>query len=144
MYIVYIDFDTSKKLVILYVYYVHPYRLIISTGDRRLSTEIITPAAAAIGGGFFGGVLFGYAVKKVVKLIAVIAGLFIAGLAYLQYQQIASFDWNRIEVMANTAMGNITTYLSNSQDAAALAMSNVGIPLTGSTSAGFAVGFMKG
>ena len=109
-----------------------------------MSTEIITSAAAAVGGGFFGGLLFGYAIKKVVKLIAVIAGLFIAGLAYLQYQQIASFDWNRIEVMANTAMGNITTYLSNSQDAAALAMSNVGIPLTGSTSAGFAVGFMKG
>jgi uncharacterized membrane protein (Fun14 family) len=41
--------------------------------------------------------VFGYAIKKVVKLIAVIAGLFIAGLAYLQYQQIASFDWNRID-----------------------------------------------
>jgi uncharacterized membrane protein (Fun14 family) len=36
----------------------------------------------ASSGGFFGGLLFGYAVKKVVKLIAVIAGLFIAGLAY--------------------------------------------------------------
>jgi uncharacterized membrane protein (Fun14 family) len=40
-----------------------------------------------VGGGFFRGLLFGYAIKKVVKLIAVIAGLFIAGLAYLQYQQ---------------------------------------------------------
>jgi uncharacterized membrane protein (Fun14 family) len=39
--------------------------------------------SATVGGGFFGGLLFGYAIKKVAKLIAVIAGLFIAGLAYL-------------------------------------------------------------
>jgi uncharacterized membrane protein (Fun14 family) len=109
-----------------------------------LSSDVITPISAIVGGGFFGGLLLGYAIKKVVKIIAVIVGLFIAGLAYLQYQQIAAFDWNRIEVMASTAVGDITTYLSNSQDAAVLAMSNFGIPLTGSMSAGFAVGFMKG
>jgi uncharacterized membrane protein (Fun14 family) len=86
----------------------------------------------------------GYAIKRVVKLIAVIAGLFIAGLAYLQYQQIASFDWDRIEAMASTVVGNITTQISNSEEAAAFAMSNFGIPLSGSMSAGFAVGFMKG
>jgi uncharacterized membrane protein (Fun14 family) len=109
-----------------------------------LSTDLFAPISATIGGGFFGGLLLGYAIKKVVKLIAVIAGLFIAGLAYLQYQQIAAFDWNRMEVMASIALGDITTNLLNSQDAAALAMSNFGIPLTGSMSAGFAVGFMKG
>jgi uncharacterized membrane protein (Fun14 family) len=97
-----------------------------------------------VGGGFFGGLLFGYAIKKVVKLIAVIAGLSIAGLAYLQYQQIASFDWNRMEVLASSALGNVTAQISNSQEATAFVMSNFGIPLTGGTSAGFAVGFMKG
>jgi uncharacterized membrane protein (Fun14 family) len=109
-----------------------------------LSTDIITSTAATFGGGFFGGLLFGYAIKKVVKLIAVIAGLFIAGLAYLQYQHIASFDWNRIEVLASTVLGNVTSQISNNQEATAFAMSNFGIPLTGSMSAGFAVGFMKG
>jgi uncharacterized membrane protein (Fun14 family) len=109
-----------------------------------LSADIITSTAATVGGGFFGGLLFGYAIKKVVKLIAVIAGLFIAGLAYLQYQQIASFDWNRIETMAGAVLGNVTDHISTSQELATLAMSNFGIPLTGSMSAGFAVGFMKG
>jgi uncharacterized membrane protein (Fun14 family) len=80
----------------------------------------------------------------VVRPIAVVAGLFIAGLAYLQYQQIASFDWNRIEAMAGAALGNLPAQITNSQEATALAMSNFGIPLTGSMSAGFAVGFMKG
>jgi uncharacterized membrane protein (Fun14 family) len=109
-----------------------------------VSADVLTSVSTTMGGGFSGGLPLGYAIKKVIKLIAVIVGLFIAGLAYLQYQQLASFDWNRIEVMASTAMGSFTTYLSNSQDAAALAMSNFGIPLSGSISAGFAVGFMKG
>jgi uncharacterized membrane protein (Fun14 family) len=109
-----------------------------------LSTDSITSASAIVGGGLFGGLLFGFAIKKVVKLMAVIAGLFIAGLAYLQYRQIASLDWNRIEVLATTALGNVTAQLSSSEEATVFAMSNFGIPLAGSMSAGFAVGFMKG
>jgi uncharacterized membrane protein (Fun14 family) len=109
-----------------------------------LSSDIIASISATVGGGFFGGLLFGYAIKKVVKIIAVIAGLFIAGLAYLQYHQIASFDWNRIEVLASEGLGNVTAQISNNQELATLAMSNFGIPLTGSMSAGFTVGFMKG
>jgi uncharacterized membrane protein (Fun14 family) len=104
----------------------------------------MTSASAIVGGGFFGGLLLGYALKKVVKVVAIIVGLFIAGLAYLQYQQIAAFDWNRIEVLASTALGNVTSQITNSQEAIAFSMSNFGIPLTGSMSAGFAVGFMKG
>jgi uncharacterized membrane protein (Fun14 family) len=46
------------------------------------------PTAATLGGGFFVGVLRGYALKKVIKLVAVIVGLFLAGLAYLQNHQI--------------------------------------------------------
>jgi uncharacterized membrane protein (Fun14 family) len=109
-----------------------------------LSTDFITTTSSTVGGGFFGGLLLGYALKKIVKLIAVMAGLFIAGLAYLQYQQIASFDWNRIEVLASEALGNVTAQISNNQEVTSLAMSNFGIPLTGSMSAGFAVGFIKG
>ena len=109
-----------------------------------MNTEIITSVSATLGGGFFGGLLFGYAIKKMVKLIAIVVGLFIAALAYLQYQQIAAFDWNRIEVLATAALGNLTAQITNSQEATALAMSNLGIPLTDSMSAGFAVGFMRG
>jgi uncharacterized membrane protein (Fun14 family) len=93
-----------------------------------LSTDLFAPITATIGGGFFGGLLLGYAIKKVIKLIAIIAGLFIAGLTYLQYQQIASFDWNKIEVLASVALGNISADISNSQEATALAMSDFDIP----------------
>jgi uncharacterized membrane protein (Fun14 family) len=101
-----------------------------------LTTDLFTPISATIGGGFFAGVLPGYELEKLVKLLAIIVGLFIGGLAYLQYQQVASIDWNRIEVLIRAALGNLTAHLSNSQEATALAMPNFGIPLTGSMSAG--------
>jgi uncharacterized membrane protein (Fun14 family) len=99
--------------------------------------------SAGIGGGFFGGLLLGYALKKVVKLKAVIVGLFIAVLAYLQYQQIASVNWNRIEGTIST-IANATTNTFNDHYIESLAMTNLGIPLTSGVSAGFAIGFMKG
>lgn len=38
-----------------------------------MSLESFISVSSGIGGGFFGGLLLGYALKKVVKLIAVIA-----------------------------------------------------------------------
>jgi uncharacterized membrane protein (Fun14 family) len=99
--------------------------------------------SATIGGGFFGGLLLGYALKKVVKLIAVVVGLFVAGLAYLQYQQIASVNWDKIEGTIST-IANTTTNTVNEYNIESLATTSLGIPLTGGISAGFAIGFMKG
>lgn len=62
------------------------------------STAEIAPFADTIGGRFFIGLITGYALKKVIKLAAVIIGLFIAALAYLEYQRIVNLDWNRIQV----------------------------------------------
>ncbi len=119
--------------------------------------ESFGPTAATMGGGFFIGILIGYALKKVIKLIAIVVGLFLAGLAYLQYHQIASINWNNLQ----TVSGNAITTLSNAiiihipgissgdtshaaATASSLAMTSFGIPLTGGMSAGFTIGFMKG
>jgi uncharacterized membrane protein (Fun14 family) len=59
--------------------------------------ESFVPAAATLGGGSFVDILIGYALKKVIKLVAVIVGLFLAGLAYLQSQQIANINWNKLQ-----------------------------------------------
>jgi uncharacterized membrane protein (Fun14 family) len=99
--------------------------------------------AASTGGGFTGRLLLGYALKKVVKIIAVVVGLFIAGLAYLQYQQIASVNWDKIEDTIST-IANATTNTLDEYNIESLTTTTLGIPLTGGISAGFAVGFMKG
>ena len=109
-----------------------------------MNMDILTSVSGTIGGGFFGGFLIGYALKKVVKLVAVVVGLFLAGLAYLQYQQLASFNWNKIEATISTIANAITTNTFNNYNIETLATANFGIPLTSSMSAGFAIGFMKG
>jgi uncharacterized membrane protein (Fun14 family) len=118
--------------------------------------ESFVPAAATIGGGFFVGILVGYALKKVIKILAVIVGLFLAGLAYLQYNQIANINWNKLQTVSEgaiTTLSNAITQIpgisGDSSHAAAtasssLAMTSFGIPLTGSMSAGFTIGFLKG
>jgi uncharacterized membrane protein (Fun14 family) len=59
-------------------------------------TEPLASIAATIGGGFFGGMLIGYAIKKIIRIAAIIVGLFFAGLTYLQYQQIVAINWDKI------------------------------------------------
>ena len=103
------------------------------------------PAAATMGGGFFLGVLIGYALKKVIKLLAVIVGLFLAGLAYLQYHQIANINWNKLQTVSEGAITTLSNAIiiqipgisGDSSHAAtvtassSLAMTSFGIPLTG-------------
>ena len=114
-----------------------------------IGVESLYSLTLTIGGGFFAGTLIGYALKKVLKLVAVVVGLFLAGLAYLQYQQIVAISWNKIPRLlqnAANALANATTQIPgfSSDHTAALAMANLGVPLTGSMAMGFAVGFMKG
>jgi uncharacterized membrane protein (Fun14 family) len=118
--------------------------------------ESFGPAAATMGGGFFVGILIGYALKKVIKIVAVILGLFLAPLAYLQYHQIANINWNKLQTVSEgaiTTLSNAITQITgisvSSIDghvaaASSLAMTSFGIPLTGSMSAGFTIGFIKG
>ncbi len=119
-----------------------------------MSFDNIISYAATLGGGFFVGVLIGYALKKVIKLLAVIVGLFLAGLAYLQYHQIANINWNKLQTVSEgtiTALSNLITQIpgiaytsDQTATASSLAMTSFGIPLTGSMSAGFTIGFLKG
>ena len=126
----------------------------MGAASRMMSIESFGPTAASMGGGFFVGILIGYALKKVIKLAAVIIGLFLAGLAYLQYNQIANINWNKLQTVSEgaiTTLSNLTMQIpgigytsDQAATASSLAMTSFGIPLTGSMSAGFTIGFVKG
>ena len=116
-----------------------------------MSIETFGPSAATMGGGFFVGILIGYALKKIIKILAVIVGLFLAALAYLQYHQIANINWNKLQTVSEgtiTTLANLSTHIpatgNTSHQVESLTMTSFGIPLTGSMSAGFTIGFMKG
>src|SRR5215210_7807632 len=119
-----------------------------------MSIESFGPTAATMGGGFFIGILIGYALKKVIKIVAIMVGLFLAGLDYLQYRQIANINWNKLQQVSEGALTTVANLImeiptfGNASDQAAsssyLAITNFGIPLTGSMSAGFTIGFIKG
>ena len=76
-----------------------------------MSFDNIISYAATMGGGFFVGILIGYALKKIIKIAAIVVGLFLAGLAYLQYHQISNINWNKLQTVSEgtiIALANLT------------------------------------
>jgi len=63
----------------------------------------LAPFAGTVGGGFLLGFITGYAIKKIIKL-AVIVGLFIAALAYLEYQRILNVDWHKVQAISQNGI----------------------------------------
>lgn len=116
-----------------------------------LATSIgIGGLATSIGIGGFLGFLMGYAIKKILKIIIVVAGLLVGIMYYLQYNGLLALDWAKVEATLGNAMANLngfslnTPFLPGISDQILDAISNSGIPLTGGFAAGFAFGFSKG
>jgi uncharacterized membrane protein (Fun14 family) len=107
----------------------------------------LTSFAGTVGGGFFIGLITGYAIKKVIKLAAVIVGLFIAALAYLEYQRILSVDWHKVQAVSQNGIAWVAdaiTHVSTTIGAShSDTLSNIGIPLVSSVSAGFVLGMIR-
>ena len=70
------------------------------------------------GGGFLFGTATGYAIKKVMKIAAVVVGLFVAALAYLSYKGLIDVKWVAIENVTRStltnASGQVVHALNNS------------------------------
>src|SRR5215208_3253976 len=106
--------------------------------------ETFGPTAVTLSGGFFVGILIGYALKKVIKIVAVIVGLFLAGLAYLQYHHIANINWNKLQTVSEGAVTTLSNAITQivgistgdvhaataATASSSLAMTSFGIPLT--------------
>src|SRR5437763_4313801 len=122
---------------------------------------------STIGFGGIVGFLIGFMLKRIMKILAVIAGVFFAALLYLESQHIVNVNWDKIQAISNGVLTTITTttnatsttgggvgagpiqaILGNNSTAAAAThilpitstLANLGIPLTGSTAMGFTIG----
>ena len=131
----------------------------------------IMPFVSTIGFGGIAGFLIGFTIKRIMKILAVIAGVFFAALLYLESQHIVNVNWDKLQMISNGVLSTIATTATtnatstsggglgpiqsilgnNSTGAAASAIlpitntrANLGIPLTGSTAMGFTIGIIKG
>jgi uncharacterized membrane protein (Fun14 family) len=116
-----------------------------------------SPFLTTIGFGGIVGFLIGFVIKKLFKILAIIAGVFFAALIYLEQQGIVNVNWVKLQNISQGVLSTIVSTVNNTASggvggnhtAAALLlpattmMTNLGIPLTGSMAAGFAIGFLR-
>jgi uncharacterized membrane protein (Fun14 family) len=125
------------------------------------------PLISSIGFGGIAGFLVGFAIKKIMKILAIIAGVFFAALIYLQSQGIVNMNWDKLQAVSQNIISALTSAVTTTTTTAGgggvsipsisnttastilpttwiTTMANFGIPLTGSAAMGFTIGFMKG
>jgi uncharacterized membrane protein (Fun14 family) len=97
------------------------------------------------GDGFLFGAVAGYAIKKVMKIAAVVVGLFVAALAYLSYKGLIDIKWVAMENVTRSALtnasGQVVHAINNTATQFAAhpsAVSASGLPIAA------AVGFVPG
>jgi uncharacterized membrane protein (Fun14 family) len=62
----------------------------------------------SVGVGFLFGAVAGYAIKKVMKIAAVVVGLFVAALAYLSYKGFIDVKWIAMENVTRSTLTSVT------------------------------------
>jgi uncharacterized membrane protein (Fun14 family) len=107
-----------------------------------MNAESVIPIGASVGGGFFIGLVLGYFVKKIVKILMFVAGGIVGLLLYLQQQQqIISINMEKLET-SSTAI--LTSFASTFDKLTQVGdFTSIGIPLTASIAAGFTVALAK-
>ena len=105
------------------------------------------------GGGFLFGAVAGYAIKKVMKIAAVVIGLFVAALAYLSYRGWIDVKWIAMENATRSALMNATGQVVHALNNTATqfaehpsAVSASGLPIAAAVGfvPGLLMGFKKG
>jgi uncharacterized membrane protein (Fun14 family) len=67
-----------------------------------------SPFLTSVGFSGLTGFVIGFAVKKVLKVLAVGAGIFFAALMYLESQNIVNINWDKLQNASQNAVSTIT------------------------------------
>jgi uncharacterized membrane protein (Fun14 family) len=96
-----------------------------------------SPLLTSVGFSGLTGFLIGFAIKKVLKVLAVGAGIFFVALMYLESQNIVNINWDKLQNASQNAVSTITNEVGQVPTA------NLALPMTGSGALGFAIGFVR-
>ena len=106
-----------------------------------MNFDSLVPVTTSVGGGFFIGLVLGYFVKKIIKILMFVAGGIVGLLLYLQQQQIISLN---IEKLETSSMAILTSLASTFDKMTQVGdFTSIGIPLMASIAAGFTVAIAK-
>ena len=105
-------------------------------------SETIITTLTSIGGGFFTGIILGYFLKKIIKILMFVTGGIVALLLYLQQQQVISVDVEKMEASSTFIFNSVTSSFDKMTQTGDMAI--LGIPLAAGLSAGIAIGLAKG
>ncbi len=101
-------------------------------------SEVLTPIAYQLGVGGVLGFFVGYAVKKLTKIVAVLAGILAFILIYLGYQGVININYDKLAEMLGGLLGTA------GQAASLLTPIIANLPFAGSFILGAAVGLKIG
>ena len=123
-------------------------------------TTSITPLLGTVGFGGIAGFLVGFALKKIMKILVIIAGVFFAAVMFLQSQGLLNINWDKLQTVSEPMISILTNNVTSTTGGIGLQTiqpinsslsflpaaitANMGLPLTGSAAMGFAIGMMKG
>jgi uncharacterized membrane protein (Fun14 family) len=113
-----------------------------------MNIENIYPIAATSSVSFFASFLIGYFIKKVVKILMCALGGILSLLICLHFQGIIDVNikldkfQSLAETIINTVTTNATAALLNNNNPLFIE-SNLGIPISGSVTAGFVLGITR-
>ena len=103
--------------------------------------------------GFVFGAVAGYAIKKVMKIAAVVVGLFVTGLAFLSYKGWIDVKWTAMEDATRSTLAGVTTQALQTLNATASQFATYsstivtsGLPLAAGIGfvPGLVIGFKRG
>ena len=130
------------------------------------TTNSFTPLLTSVGFGGIAGFLIGLAIRYIIKILAIVAGIFFAALAYLQSQGILNINWEKLQTLSQPLLSSLTNNLNSTgaghgatttttTTTAATIPSilhsnlpflpvDMGLPLAGSAGLGFVFGLTRG
>ena len=101
-------------------------------------SELIPPVVYQLGVGAICGFIIGFAIKKAMKLLMIIAGFFLLILVYLGYSGVITINFEKLL----QAVGNLLSWGQQAADWLTIIIST--LPLTGSFILGLILGFKVG
>lgn len=111
------------------------------------------PLLTTVGFGGITGFIVGIAIRYVIKILAIISGLFLAALMYLQSQGILNVNWGKLQTISQPVLSALTNNLNSTvtghstpniiHSNLAFLPIDTGLPLFGSASLGLILGLTR-